>query len=143
MGADVIITGSFTEEAGGYQIESQIFDAKKGIMVSKHSKTGEKAQSINLVNEIGDQLLEGLAKVGVAPKKIAVLYFKNLISKEYDAFVGTMATMVDVSLQKLKGVSLIKRAEIQKQMEEFEIERGGVLDQSKVMQLGQNWTLTY
>ncbi|MBM3242656.1 hypothetical protein FJZ31_40870 [Candidatus Poribacteria bacterium] len=139
--ADFLISGRLIE-AGGHRIDVQIFETKSGEMVSECS--ADSAEGIDSINQLATALLNTLVKVGatqskqiITPKKkIAVLYFKNLASREYDAFVGSMPTMLEASLKKSEGVNLIERAEIQKRLQGFELEPGGVLDQNRAVQLG-------
>jgi hypothetical protein len=43
--ADILIAGSFIE-SDGHQIEAQIYDAKSGKLLSKHSVVGDKTKGI-------------------------------------------------------------------------------------------------
>jgi TolB-like protein len=139
--ADFLISGSLIE-AGGHRIDVQVFETKSGEMVSKHF--ADSAGGVDSINQLATDLVNILVKVGttqpkqiiISKKKIAVLYFKNLASEEYDAFVGSMPTMLEASLKKSEEVSLIERDKIQKQLKGFELEPGGVLDQNKAIQLG-------
>ena len=136
LGVDLLITGSFAEDDGGYRLEGHVFDVKTGKQVIRLFKRGSRTQSIGLVSELTSALLEKLTSVDRVPKKVAILYFRNLISKEYDAFVATMPAMLQMSLGKLQGVALVERAKIQQCLKPLKLAASGVPDVDQVMQLG-------
>jgi len=139
LDADILIAGSFIE-SDGHQIEAQIYDAKSGKLLSKHSAVGDKTKGITLVNKLAEDLsnaLIGSKLEQMPPKKIAVLYFRNSLSEDYNAFTASMPVMIMGVLKQLKGVILIEQTEVQKYLKDFKLEKDGVMDVEKAVQLGE------
>jgi len=138
LDTDILIAGSFIE-SDGLQIETKIYDAKSGKLLSKHSAVGDKTKGIALVNKMAEDLskaLIGSKLEQMPPKKVAVLYFRNNLSEDYDAFTASMPIMIMATLKKLKGVILIEQTEVQKYLKDFKLEKDGVMDAEKAVQLG-------
>jgi len=138
LNADILIAGSFIESEG-LQIEAQIYDAKSGKLLSKHSAVGDKAKGITLVNKLAEDLskaLIGSKLEQMPPKKAAVLYFRNNLSEAYNTFTASVPIVIIGALKQLKGVILIEQTEVQKYLRDFKLEKDGVMDAEKAVQLG-------
>jgi hypothetical protein len=88
-----------------------------------------------LAEDLSKALLGGELEQ-IPPKKVAVLYFRNHLSEDYDAFLASMPMMIIAGLKQLKGISLIEQTEVQKYLKHFELESGGVMDAEKAIQIG-------
>ena len=138
LGTDILITGRFIE-SDKYQIDARIYDARNGKLLSQHSVAGDRTQAIALVSELAEKLsksLIGSKLEQMPPKRMAILYFRNNLSGDYNAFVTSMPTMIQIALNEIKGVSLIEHSEVQKALENSKLDHDGVMNTENAIQLG-------
>ena len=70
-------------------------------------------------------------------KKVAVLYFENHASEQYDRFVRGMSDMLMTSLGQAENLTVIERVQIEKAMENFSLELTGPIDAKKAVEVGK------
>lgn len=68
--------------------------------------------------------------------KVAVLYFENHASDEYGNFVRSIPDMLMTSLGKAERLKLIERVQIDKAIENFDLELSGAIDAQTAVEVG-------
>jgi len=134
LGADVVVMGRFTEI---YQIDASSVDVKRGEMLVEKSIKGKRSEIVDLVSELGGKLLGSLSKFYKKTRKIAVLYFENHTSEEYDRFVRGISDMLMTSLGQSDKLTIIERVQIEKAMENFSLELSGPIDAEAAVEVGK------
>jgi TolB-like protein len=133
-GADVVVAGSFSEM---HRLEVRLVEATTGRVLAALSAAGKRSEMVARAGELAEGLSRSLSAFSRSIRKVAVLGFANHGSGQHEGFVRGIADMLMTSLGQSDRLTLIERVQVDKAMENFQLELSGPIDEQTAVQVGE------
>lgn len=133
LGTDAVLVCSFAEILA---LEVQALESHTGTVLVTRRVEGPMREIPHLADEFGSKLAQSIAAVYKDIRKVAVLYFQNHADAQYDGFVQGIADMMMTSLGQSQQLKLTERVQIDKAVENFDLELSGAIDTETAVEVG-------
>ena len=133
LDADVVVVGHFVET---HRFGMRTIDARKGKLLRERSVEDRGDDAPTMGARLASLLARDLEAIDRETWKVAVLFFENHASEAFGNFVGSIPDMLMTSLGKADRLKLIERVQIDKAIENFDLELSGAIDAQTAVEVG-------